>query len=169
MIALLKKVRIENDSLGGTITCIIKNLAPGIGEPIYNKLNAALAYAMFSINAVKGVEIGNGFDACALKGSENNDAFEFANNKVRTSTNRSGGIQGGISNGEDIFFNVGFKPVSSISKTQQTITNRNEMVSINIAGRHDICFVPRAVPVVEAMTAITILDFVFLQNSKKIR
>lgn len=154
----------QGDSLGGIIKCSIANLPIGLGEPVFNKLNAALAYAMLGINAVKGFEFGSGFGSARMRGSENNDEFYQENGKVKTRTNNSGGIQGGISNGEEVYFNVAFKPVASINKSQQTIDNTGNVVDIKVNGRHDVCVVPRAVPIVEAMAAMVILDFYLLQR-----
>ena len=164
MILYLNKIKEEKDTIGGIVTCIIKNVPVGIGEPVFDKLNALLAHAMLSINAVKGFEFGSGFKASQMKGSEHNDLFYMNSAKVQTSTNNSGGIQGGISNGEDIYFNVAFKPVSSINKTQKTVDIEGNIVEINNEGRHDICIVPRAVPVVEAMAAITITDAMLMRG-----
>jgi chorismate synthase len=158
MLIYINKIKEANDSIGGIVTCVIKNVPAGIGEPVFDKLHALLAHAMLSINAVKGFEYGSGFDASKMKGSEHNDEFYSESGKVRTRTNNSGGIQGGISNGEDIYFNVAFKPVSSINKTQKTIDTDGNDIEINIEGRHDVCIVPRAIPIVEAMAAITIAD-----------
>jgi chorismate synthase len=137
----------------------IDNLPVGVGEPYFRKLQAVLAQAMFSINAVKGFEYGEGFHAAAMKGSECNDAFVNIDGKIRTKTNHSGGIQGGISNGEKVYFNVAFKPIPTIMQSQNTVdVNGNEIV-YEVEGRHDVCVVPRVLPVVEAMTAMAILDF----------
>lgn len=156
---LLEKTRLEGDTLGGIITCVVKQVPTGLGEPVFDKLHAELGKAMLSINAVKGFEIGSGFKGAEMKGSEHNDAFYTSGEKIKTSTNFSGGIQGGISNGMDIVFRVAFKPVASISKSQKTISKDGEDRKIEIQGRHDPCVVPRAVPIVEAMTALVIADF----------
>ena len=132
----------------------------GVGEPHFRKLQAVLAQAMFSINAVKGFEYGEGFHAAAMRGSECNDAFISCNGKIRTKTNHSGGIQGGISNGEKIYFNVAFKPIPTIMQSQKTVDVNGEEVVYDITGRHDVCVVPRVLPVVEAMTAIALVDFI---------
>jgi chorismate synthase len=163
MLALIEEVKKEGDTLGGIITCIIKGCPAGWGEPVFDKLHADLAKAMLSINAVKGFEFGSGFEAAKMKGSAHNDEFVEQNGKVSTKTNFSGGIQGGISNGEIIYFNVAFKPVASIKMEQHTIDKEGNNVSINIQGRHDPCVVPRAVPIVEAMAALVLVDH-FLRN-----
>lgn len=162
MASFIKKTKEKGDSIGGIITCVIKGTYAGLGEPLYNKLHAALGYAMLSINAVKGFEYGSGFNVNA-KGSEMNDVFYYENDKVHTKTNNSGGIQGGISNGEDIYFRVAFKPVATILTEQQTIDINNNPVTFKAKGRHDPCVLPRAVPIVEAMAAIVMLDM-HLQN-----
>jgi chorismate synthase len=159
MIALIEQTKAEGDSLGGVISCVCKGVPVGLGEPVFDKLHAQLGKAILSINACKGFEIGNGFESVNLKGSENNDAFETDNNKqMNTQTNHSGGVLGGITNGMDIFFRAAFKPVSSIKKSQETINTSFENTSIHIEGRHDPCVVPRAVPIVEAMTALVLID-----------
>ncbi|MDL2283064.1 chorismate synthase [Odoribacter sp. OttesenSCG-928-G04] len=158
MITYLKKLKAEGDTIGGVVTCVIKNLPAGLGEPVFDKLQAQLAYAMMSINAAKGFEYGAGFGAVNMKGSECNDPFVTEGGKIVTKTNHSGGIQGGISNGADIYFNVAFKPVSSIRKKQKTVNDAGEEVEFELKGRHDVCVVPRAVPVVEAMAAMVIAD-----------
>lgn len=158
MIELIKTTRKEGDSLGGVVHCIIENPIIGLGEPVFDRLNADLAKAMFSINAVKGFELGSGFRSVTMKGSEHNDAFEMDGDQIKTSSNYSGGIQGGISNGQHIYFNVAFKPVATIFKEQNTVNQDNEEVVMKAEGRHDPCVVPRAVPIVEAMTAIVLLD-----------
>lgn len=159
IIAILDKVKKEKDTVGAAVRVEIDNLPVGVGEPYFRKLQAVLAQAMFSINAVKGFEYGEGFHAAAMKGSECNDAFVNIDGKIRTKTNHSGGIQGGISNGEKVYFNVAFKPIPTIMQSQNTVdVNGNEIV-YNVEGRHDVCVVPRVLPVVEAMTAMAILDF----------
>ncbi|MGD0712140.1 MAG: chorismate synthase [Bacteroidales bacterium] len=155
---LLKQLKTEGDSTGGVVTCFIQSLPAGIGEPVFDKLQADLAKAMLSIPAAKGFEYGEGFASAAMKGSEHNDTFISRKGKIAFATNHSGGIQGGISNSEDVFFKVAFKPVSSISKVQPTVDVDGNETKIQIKGRHDICVVPRAVPVVEAMAAIVIMD-----------
>jgi len=153
----------NKDTIGGIITCVIKGCPVGIGEPIFNKLHAELGKAMLSINAVKGFEYGSGFKGVEMFGSEHNDKFQINNGKVSTKSNFSGGIQGGISNGEDIYFKVAFKPVSTIMKKQKSINNDNKEVIIQGKGRHDPCVVPRAVPIVESMAANVITDL-YLQS-----
>jgi len=168
MIAHIEKLRDEGDTCGGVIQCVIENTPVGLGEPVFDKLHAELGKAMLSINAVKGFEIGNGFDSVIYKGSQLNDEFEQKAGKIVTRTNHSGGIQGGISNGMPIYFNVAFKPVASIKKHQNTLTTSGEKTEIQIEGRHDPCVVPRAVPIVESMAALVIMDHLLLQkaNSK---
>jgi chorismate synthase len=165
----LKLIADEGDSCGGIITCVIKNVPVGLGEPVFNKLSSELANAMFSINTVKGFEIGAGFESAVKKGSENNDLFICNKGSICTSTNHSGGIQGGISNGEDIYFNVAFKPVSSIKKAQKTVDVDGNPVELKIDGRHDVCAVPRAVPLVESLTAMVLLDNYLINKSLCIR
>ena len=162
---LIKSVRKEGDTIGGVVSCVIKNVPVGIGEPVFDKLHAELGKAMLSINAVKGFEYGSGFAGVKMKGSEHNDQYEADES---TKTNYSGGIQGGISNGMDIYFNVAFKPVATIMKDQRTIDNKGKETSISGKGRHDPCVVPRAVPIVEAMASLVILDMILINNSKKL-
>jgi len=165
----IELARKQGDSLGGTIQCVAENVPPGLGEPVFDKLNAVLAHAMLSINAVKGFEIGSGFESVSKKGSQMNDEFLASTSKhLKTKTNHSGGIQGGISNGMPIWFNVGFKPVSSISKAQKTVTHKGRTVNLEITGRHDPCVLPRAVPIVESMTALVLVDFLLLARSNKL-
>lgn len=168
MVALIEKVKKEGDTIGGMITCVIKGCPIGLGEPEFDKLNARLGYAMLGINAVKGIEFGIGFDAASKKGSEINDIFYNENGIVKTKTNNSGGIQGGISNGNDIFFNIAFKPVATILMEQQTVDKHYNDVIFKAQGRHDPCVLPRAVPIVEAMAAMVILDTILLQNTTKL-
>ncbi len=156
------------DTLGGEITCVISNVPAGIGEPVFNKLNAALANAIMGINAVKGIEIGSGMSASKMKGSEHNDIFRSQNKDIYTETNHSGGIQGGISNGEDIYFKAFFKPVATIMKAQQTVDNKGEETTLQNKGRHDVTVVPRAVPIVEAMACLVIADYILINRSSKI-
>ena len=159
MIELIEKVRDEGDSIGGVIRGEIKNVPIGLGEPVFDKLSADLGKAMLSIPAVKGFEIGSGFEGVKMKGSQHNDSFITSESgKIRTKTNFSGGIQGGISNGENIFFRVAFKPVSTIRKEQRTVNLRGQEVKLEATGRHDPCVLPRAVAIVEAMAALTIMD-----------
>lgn len=159
MIALIEQARDEGNTLGGTVSCVVSNCPAGLGEPVFDKLHAELAKAMLSINAVKGFEYGSGFAGTKLKGSEHNDEFENINGKITTKTNHSGGIQGGISNGMEINFNVAFKPVATIMQSQQTIDRDGNAVDMKVDGRHDPCVLPRAVPIVEAMTALVLADF----------
>jgi chorismate synthase len=156
----IKEVRGKGDTVGGIITCVIKNVPIGLGEPVFDKLHAELGKAMLSINAVKGFEYGSGFDGCSMLGSEHNDAF---NTNGTTKTNFSGGIQGGISNGMDIYFNVAFKPVATLIQEYETIDKEGKVVVMHGKGRHDPCVVPRAVPIVEAMAALVLADF-YLRN-----
>ncbi|MBR4155966.1 MAG: chorismate synthase [Bacteroidales bacterium] len=157
--ALLQKVKEERDTVGAAVRVEIDNMPAGLGEPYFRKLQAILAQAMFSINAVKGFEYGEGFNAASMRGSECNDAFVNDNGKIRTKTNHSGGIQGGISNGEKIYFNVAFKPIPTIMQPQQTVDVNGKEVVYDIEGRHDVCVLPRVMPIVEAMTAMVIADF----------
>ena len=156
MITKIKEIKKQGDTIGGTVTCVIQNVPVGLGEPVFDKLHAQLGKAMLSINAVKGFEFGSGFCGARMKGSEHNDLF---NEDGTTQSNLSGGIQGGISNGMDIYFRVAFKPVATIMQKQQTINQNGEKVEMQGKGRHDPCVVPRAVPIVEAMAALTIADF----------
>ena len=165
MIDFIDKVKQSGDSIGGVIKCIIKNVPSGLGEPVFDKLHADLGKAMLSINAVKGFEIGSGFAGVELLGSVHNDPFTLVDNKVRTKTNHAGGILGGISNGEDIYFRVAFKSVSTINKLQTTLNLSNEEVELRAEGRHDPCVLPRAVPIVDAMAALVIIDHYLRQNS----
>lgn len=159
MIALIDQVRHDRDTIGGIVTCVIKNTPVGLGEPVFDKLHAELGKAMLSINAVKGFEYGSGFEGIKLRGSQHNDEFYNEGGKIKTKTNFSGGIQGGISNGEDIYFNVAFKPVATIMQDQQTVDKGGNEVTVSGKGRHDPCVVPRAVPIVEAMAALVLIDF----------
>lgn len=158
MEARIAQAREAGDSLGGVIRGWVTGLPAGLGEPVFDKLHAELGKAMLSINAVKGFEIGSGFSAAGMKGSEHNDAFVYEGNEIRTLTNHSGGIQGGISNGMPIDFRVAFKPVATIAQEQQTINTAGESTTLKAGGRHDACVVPRAVPIVEAMAALVIAD-----------
>ncbi len=159
MIELIETVRDEGDSLGGVVRGVIKGVPVGLGEPVFDKLSADLAKAMVSINAVKGFEIGSGFAGVSLRGSQHNDEFYLDEQKqVRTRTNYAGGTLGGISNGETIYFRVAIKPVSTISKQQNTINTKNEVVELEAKGRHDPCVLPRAIPIVDAMAALVIMD-----------
>jgi len=165
MEAYIKEVRKEGDTIGGIITCVIQNVPVGLGEPVFDKLHAELAKAMLSINAVKGFEYGSGFEGVRMKGSVHNDQF---NSDGSTQTNHSGGIQGGISNGMDIYFNIAFKPVATVIQGYETIDKEGNMVQAQGKGRHDPCVVPRAVPIVEAMAAIVLADYMLLNRTVKI-
>ena len=156
----IREIRSQGDTVGGIVKCVIRNVPKSLGEPVFDKLHAVLGQAMLSINAVKGFEFGSGFDGTKLKGSEHNDLF---NPDGTTKTNLSGGIQGGISNGMDIYFQVAFKPVATIMQKQETINSKGETIEMQGKGRHDPCVVPRAIPIVEAMAALVIADF-WLQN-----
>ena len=164
MEAYIRKIRKEGDTVGGIISCVIQNVPVGLGEPAFDKLHAELGKAMLSINAVKGFEYGSGFAGSKLKGSQHNDPF---NSDGTTKSNRSGGIQGGISNGMDIYFNVAFKPVATVMQSQETINNKGEKVTMEGKGRHDPCVVPRAVPIVEAMAALVIADYELIRRTNK--
>jgi len=166
MITFIKEVRSEGDSVGGVIECVLRNVPPGLGEPVFDKLEADLAGAMMSLPATKGFEIGSGFAGTRLRGSEHNDAFVMQEGRVRTTTNRSGGIQGGISNGEPIFFRVAFKPTATIFRPQQTVTPAGEATELQARGRHDPCVLPRAVPMVEAMAALVLCDHALRQRGQ---
>jgi chorismate synthase len=164
MIELIDSVRLDRDTIGGVVTCVIKDTPPGLGEPVFDKLHAELGKAMLSINAVKGFEYGSGFEGTKLRGSSHNDEFFNEEGKIRTRTNNSGGIQGGISNGEDIYFNVAFKPVATIMQDQASVDKEGNEVTVSGKGRHDPCVVPRAVPIVEAMAALVLADFLLLNR-----
>ena len=165
MEAYIKQIRKEGDTIGGIVTCVIKNVPVGLGEPVFDKLHAELGKAMLSINAVKGFEYGSGFEGTSMKGSAHNDLF---NTDGTTKTNQSGGVQGGISNGMDIYFRVAFKPVATIMQNQETINSKGDTVAMQGKGRHDPCVVPRAVPIVEAMAALVLADFKLLKRTNKI-
>lgn len=158
MIELVEKVKAEGDSIGGIIQGVIKNVPAGLGEPVFDKIPADLGKAMLSINAVKGFEVGLGFRSVGLRGSEHNDPFHIKKNEIRTEKNDAGGTYGGITSGETIHFRVAFKPVSTIKKEQKTVNRKKEEVTLSAAGRHDPCVLPRAVPIVEAMSALVIMD-----------
>ena len=158
MIRVIEDVKACGDTIGGVITCVVKGVPAGLGEPVFGKLHAQLGAAMLGINAVKGFEYGLGFDFATKRGSEVNDAFVCEDGKVSTLTNNSGGIQGGISNGEDIYFRVAFKPVATLLRDVETVNVQGEKITLRAKGRHDPCVVPRAVPIVEAMAAIVMLD-----------
>ena len=164
----IDKIRKEGDSVGGIVSCVIQHVPVGLGSPVFNRLEADLAKAMLSINASKGFEFGSGFSGVTQKGSAHNDEFYVENNVLKTKTNNSGGIQGGISNGEDIYFNVAFKPVATIMQKQQTVDIHFNDTEISGKGRHDPCVLPRAVPVVEAMAAMVIVDHILLNRTVKL-
>jgi chorismate synthase len=165
MITKIKEIKKAGDTIGGTITCVAQNVPVGLGEPIFNKLHAELGKAMLSINAVKGFEFGSGFCGAKMQGSEHNDIF---NAEGKTESNLSGGIQGGISNGMDIYFRVAFKPVATIMKNQQTIDSEGNLAEIHGKGRHDPCVVPRAIPIVEALAALVLADFYLLNKTRTV-
>ncbi len=165
MITSIEAARKDGNSLGGTVSCVARHVPPGLGEPVFDKLKADLAKAMMSIPATMGFEIGSGFSGTQMTGSEHNDAFCITNdNTVVTQTNYSGGTQGGISNGEDIYFNVAFKPTGTIAKEQDTVNTDHQAVKLSAKGRHDPCVLPRAVPIVEAMTALVLVDHLLRQD-----
>ncbi|RFC42151.1 MAG: chorismate synthase [Verrucomicrobia bacterium] len=166
MIEHIKTVRSEGDSVGGVIECVVRGVPPGLGEPVFDRLEADLGKGMLSLPATKGFEIGSGFSGTTLRGSEHNDAFFMEEGKVRTRTNRSGGVQGGISNGEPIIFRVAFKPTATIFHTQQTVSPQGEAVELKARGRHDACVLPRAVPMVEAMAVLVLTDHVLRQRAQ---
>jgi chorismate synthase len=165
MIDLIEKTRSDGDSLGGVIECVARNVPPGLGEPVFDKLEADLAKAMLSLPATKGFEIGSGFAATRMRGSEHNDPFEKRGGRIGTRTNFSGGIQGGISNGEEIFFRVAFKPTATIAREQDSLTSSGKKTKLVGRGRHDPCVLPRAVPMVEAMTALVLCDHALRQRA----
>jgi chorismate synthase len=165
MIRYLKDIHKQGDTVGGMITCRISGCSPGLGDPVSGKMQASLAHAMMNINSVKGFEYGAGFGAAKMKGSEHNDAFTSQNGRIRTMTNHDGGIQGGITNGEDIIFRIAFKPVSSIAMEQETVNRHGKKATILIKGRHDSCVVPRAVPIVEALAKFVIADHYLKQKT----
>ncbi len=168
MIDLIEATRKSGDSIGGVVTGVLTGVPVGLGEPVFDKLHAQLGNAMLGINAVKGFEYGSGFEGVKMRGSEHNDRFEKQGDKVITRTNYSGGIQGGISNGQDIYFNVAFKPVATIMKDQDSVDQSGQPTVIKGKGRHDPCVVPRAVPIVDAMAALVLMDSVLLNKSVKL-
>ncbi len=168
MITYIEEIKKQGDTVGGVIQCVIQNTPIGLGEPVFNKLHAVLGHAMLSINAVKGFEIGSGFDSVHFKGSELNDIFYSDDKKVKTKTNNSGGIQGGISNGMPIYFNVAFKPVATILQKQNSVNNKGEEITLEGKGRHDPCVLPRAVPIVESMAALVLVDFLLLARCNRL-
>jgi chorismate synthase len=165
MVSLIKSMRAQGDSVGGVIECIIRRAPAGLGEPVFDRLEADLAKAMLSLPATKGFEIGSGFAAARMTGSEHNDPFEMREGRVRTTSNRSGGVQGGISNGEDIVFRIAFKPTATIARAQKTVTVTGEETELAARGRHDPCVLPRAVPMVEAMGALVLVDHALRQRA----
>jgi len=166
MIERIKEVRALGDSVGGTLECVIREVPAGLGEPVFDRLEADLAKAMLSLPATKGFEVGSGFAGARLTGSEHNDAFEMRGGEVHTTTNRSGGVQGGISNGEPIIFRVAFKPTATIAKAQKTVTATGGDAELAARGRHDPCVLPRAVPIVEAMAALVLCDHALRQRAQ---
>lgn len=168
MVSYIEDIRKEGDTIGGIVSCVVKGTPVGLGEPVFDKLHADLGKAMLSINAVKGFEYGEGFNSINFKGSELNDAFTSTDGKVNTTTNHSGGIQGGISNGQDIYFNVAFKPVATIMQDQQSIDKEGNETTVKGKGRHDPCVLPRAVPIVESMAALVLVDHILRNKTSKI-
>lgn len=168
MVSYIEDIRKEGDTIGGIVSCVVKGTPIGLGEPVFDKLHADLGKAMLSINAVKGFEYGEGFNSINFKGSELNDAFTLTDGKVNTATNHSGGIQGGISNGQDIYFNVAFKPVATIMQDQQSVDKDGNESTVKGKGRHDPCVLPRAVPIVESMAALVLIDHVLRDKTSKI-
>jgi chorismate synthase len=166
MIQLIETVRSEGNSVGGVVECIVRGVPPGLGEPVFDKLEADLAKAMLSLPATKGFEIGSGFSGTLMTGLEHNDEFYMDGSQVRTRTNRSGGIQGGISNGEDIVFRVAFKPTATVLREQNTVTNDKQETTLSARGRHDACVLPRAVPMVEAMVHLVLADHFLRQRAQ---
>ena len=164
MTELIEQIKSVGDTIGGVITCVIKNVPAGLGNPVFGKLQSRLADAMMSINAAKGFDYGVGFDCAAMRGSEMNDSFTYRNGEIHTTTNHSGGIQGGISNGEDIIMRIAFKPVATLMQDIETIDSKGDKIILPAKGRHDACVVPRAVPIVEAMAAMVILDNILLSK-----
>ena len=165
MESLIERIRDDGDSIGGVIECVIRGVPPGLGEPVVDKLEADLAKAMLSLPATKGFEIGSGFSATRMRGSQHNDPFEMRRGKIRTATNNSGGVQGGITNGEEIYFRVAFKPTATIAQEQRTVTKSQQQTRLAARGRHDPCVLPRAVPIVEAMAALVLCDHALRQRA----
>ncbi len=166
MIEFIKQVRADGDSVGGVIECVVRGCPPGWGEPVFDKIEADLAKGMLSLPATKGFEIGSGFAGTRMRGSEHNDPFEMRGGKVRTRSNRSGGVQGGITNGEAVFFRVAFKPTATIFREQDTVNTTGENTTLKARGRHDPCVLPRAVPMIEAMTALVLCDHALRQRAQ---
>ncbi|MTI40978.1 chorismate synthase [Fulvivirga lutimaris] len=169
MIELIDQVRKDRDTIGGVVTGVLQNVPVGLGEPVFDKLHAALGGAMLGINAVKGFEYGSGFEGVKMLGSAHNDEFYTEGDRIKTKSNHSGGIQGGISNGEDIYFKVAFKPVATIMQDQDSVNEKGETIKVSGKGRHDPCVVPRAVPIVEAMAALVVVDFFMMAQTSKLR
>ena len=167
MEALIANIKSKGDTIGGVITCVAKGVPVGLGEPVFGKLHAALGHAMLTINAVKGFEYGDGFEAALYKGSDRNDRFFNDHGQISTRTNHSGGIQGGISNGQDIYFRVAFKSVATLLMEQETVNMEGEETLLKAKGRHDPCVLPRAVPIVESMTAMTLLDYLLIKKARE--
>lgn len=165
---LIFKIKEEGDTIGGVVTCVVKGCPIGLGQPVFGKLHAALGAAMLSINAAKAFEYGDGFKGLKQKGSEQNDVFYNNNGRIETRTNHSGGIQGGISNGQDIYFRVAFKPVATVLMEQHTVNIDGVDTTLKARGRHDPCVLPRAVPIVEAMTAMTLLDYYLIDRTTQL-
>jgi chorismate synthase len=168
MIAFIDQTRKNRDTVGGIVSCVIVGAPVGLGEPVFDKLHAELGKAMLSINAVKGFEYGSGFEGVQMYGSQHNDLFYKDEKGVHTKTNHSGGVQGGISNGEDIYFSVAFKPVATLMQDQESISQEGETTVVSGKGRHDPCVVPRAVPIVEAMAALVMADFYLLNQTTRL-
>ncbi|WP_347157700.1 chorismate synthase [Pontibacter chitinilyticus] len=169
MIGLIEDARDSLDTIGGVVSCVAQGVPAGLGEPVFDKLHAELGKAMLSINAVKGFEYGSGFEGVKMRGTEHNDQFYTdEEGNTRTRTNNSGGIQGGISNGQDIYFNVAFKPVATVLQPQQTINDAGEEITLKGKGRHDPCVLPRAVPIVDAMAALVLADFLLRRQANKV-
>ena len=166
MISLIKATRQDGNSIGGTIEAVVRNCPVGLGAPVFDRLEADLAKAMLSLPATKGFEVGSGFEGTLLTGREHNDPFYMDGDRVRTRTNNSGGVQGGISNGEEILFRVAFKPVATIMSSQETVSSDKEETELKGKGRHDPCVLPRAVPMVEAMTNLVVLDHLMRQRAQ---
>lgn len=164
---LIAEVKAKGDTVGGVISCVARGVPEGLGEPVFGKLHAALGHAMLTINAVKGFEYGDGFDAAYFRGSEHNDRFIIDKGRISTLTNYSGGIQGGISNGQDIYFRVAFKSVATILREQETVNRAGKETILRARGRHDPCVLPRAVPIVESMAALTLLDYLLIQKTRQ--
>jgi chorismate synthase len=168
MTALIEKMKSAGDSVGGIIECVVRNVPAGLGSPVFDKLEARLAQAMLSLPATRGFEIGSGFEAVTMKGSQHNDPLTKKGKKILTVTNHAGGVVGGISNGMDLIFRIAFKPTATIFKEQKTVTNKGKTTSLRMSGRHDPCVIPRAVPIVEAMTALVLADEYLIQKTVRL-